>query len=57
MKKPRFVENNIISGGKVGIVADLFNSLGKYEKCINRMKARPEINAITPRENALSICI
>ena len=57
MKKPRFVENNIISGGKVGIVADLFNSLGKYEKCINRMKARPEINAITPRENAFSICI
>ena len=57
MKKPKFKENNIMSGGKVGIAAELFNSLGKYEICMNRRKARPEINAITPRENALSICI
>ena len=57
MKKPKFKENNIMSGGKVGIAAELFNFLGKYEMCMNRTKARPEINAITPRENALSICI
>ena len=57
MKKPKFNENNIMSGGKVGIEAELLNLLGKYEMCINRINARPEINAITPRENALSICI
>tara|TARA_B100001248_G_scaffold209923_1_gene164114 strand:+ start:55 stop:264 length:210 start_codon:yes stop_codon:yes gene_type:complete len=57
MKKPKFNENSIISGGKVGIKAELFNLLGKYEMCINRINARPEINATTPRENALSICI
>ena len=57
MKKPKFNENNIINGGKVGIVAELFNSLGKYEMCMKRINASPEINAIIPRENALSICI
>ena len=57
MMKPKFTENNIISGGKVDIEAELFNFLGKYEMCINRINAIPEINAITPRENALSICI
>ena len=57
MKKPKLKKNNIISGGKVGIVAELFSSLGKYEMCMKRMKASPEINATTPRENALSICI
>jgi len=25
--------------------------------CMKRMNTSPEINAITPRENALSICI
>ena len=57
MKKPKFNENNIIRGGKVGIAAELFNSRGKYEICANIIKARPDINAIIPRENALSICI
>tara|TARA_B100000941_G_C28444762_1_gene521682 strand:- start:310 stop:522 length:213 start_codon:yes stop_codon:yes gene_type:complete len=57
MKKPKFKENNIMSGGKVGIAAELFNSLGKYEICMKRINTKQEINAITPRENALSICI
>ena len=57
MRKTKFIENNIMSGGNVGIAAELFNSLGKYEMCMNIIKARPEINAIRPSENALSICI
>ena len=57
MKKPKFNENNIMSGGKLGIAAELFNFLGKYEMCMNRINARPEINAIIPREYAFSICI
>ena len=57
MKKPKFNDNNIMRGGKVGIAGELFNSLGKYEMCMNKRKARPEINAIIPSENALSICI
>ena len=57
MRKPKFIENNIMSGGNVGIAAELFNSLGKYAMCMNIIKARPEINAIRPSENALSICI
>ena len=49
MQKPKLKENNIINGGKVGIDAELFSSLGKYETCMKRINASPEINAIKPR--------
>tara|TARA_B100001248_G_scaffold46854_1_gene29842 strand:- start:488 stop:607 length:120 start_codon:yes stop_codon:yes gene_type:complete len=39
------------------MAAELFSSLGKYDTCMKRVNASPEINAIIPRENALSICI
>tara|TARA_Y100000768_G_scaffold387331_1_gene378279 strand:+ start:70 stop:246 length:177 start_codon:yes stop_codon:yes gene_type:complete len=52
--KPTLSENNIISGGKVGI-RGVDNSFGKYARCTYKINTIPARKAVIPFSNAFSI--